>query len=147
VKFGSKACTTYVSWSATQIKCKVPATAKYGAVQVTVATAAGKSNAMSFTVKSTSGGNPNTPTGRTPTGTVTTYTPTFSWSAVKGARTYELRVIEHGRWVLKMTRIKGLSYTSQAPLPANSNLTWQVRAITARGAGSWSKRLAFRVTI
>ena len=51
VKFGSRTCTRYVSWSATQIKCKVPAKARYGAVQVTVTTTAGKSNAVSFTVK------------------------------------------------------------------------------------------------
>ena len=51
MKFGARICAKYVSWSATQIKCKVPAKAKYGAVQVTVTTAAGKSNALSFTVK------------------------------------------------------------------------------------------------
>ena len=51
VKFGATACTKYVSWSATQIKCKVPASAKYGVVKVTVKTAAGTSNAKSFTVK------------------------------------------------------------------------------------------------
>jgi len=51
IKFGSKTCTKYVSWSDTQIKCRVPAKAKYGAVKVTVKTTAGKSNAMSFTVK------------------------------------------------------------------------------------------------
>jgi photosystem II stability/assembly factor-like uncharacterized protein len=51
VKFGSRTCTKYVSWSDTQIKCRVPAKAKFGAVKVTVTTTAGKSNAMSFTVK------------------------------------------------------------------------------------------------
>jgi M6 family metalloprotease-like protein len=51
VKWGTIACTKYVSWSATQIKCKVPATAKYGAVKVTVKTSAGTSNAKSFTVR------------------------------------------------------------------------------------------------
>jgi subtilisin family serine protease len=51
VQFGAKACTRYVSWSATKIKCKVPAAAKYGALRVTVTTAAGVSNAKSFTVK------------------------------------------------------------------------------------------------
>jgi photosystem II stability/assembly factor-like uncharacterized protein len=51
VKFGAKTCTNYVSWSATQIKCKVPAAAKYGAVKVTVKTTAGTSSAVSFTVK------------------------------------------------------------------------------------------------
>lgn len=51
VKFGTVACTKYVSWSATRITCRVPAKAKYGTVKVTVTSTAGKSNAMSFTVK------------------------------------------------------------------------------------------------
>jgi len=51
VRFGSKTCAAYLSWSDTQITCKVPAKAKYGAVTVTVTTAAGRSNAWSFTVR------------------------------------------------------------------------------------------------
>ena len=51
VKFGSKTCTTYLSWSNGQITCKVPKTAKFGVVKVTVTTAAGTSNAKRFTVK------------------------------------------------------------------------------------------------
>jgi len=51
VKFGATTCTKYFSWSATQITCKVSAKAKYGAIKLTVTTTAGKSNAMSFTVK------------------------------------------------------------------------------------------------
>jgi len=51
VQFGSKACTKYVSWSDTQIKCAVPTKAKLGKVKVTVNTAVGNSNAMSFTIK------------------------------------------------------------------------------------------------
>jgi len=51
VKFGAKKCATYLSWSDTRIKCKVPAKAKYGKVSVTVTTAGGASNAKSFTVK------------------------------------------------------------------------------------------------
>ena len=38
VKFGSKTCATYLSWSDVQIKCKVPAKATYGVVTVTLAT-------------------------------------------------------------------------------------------------------------
>ena len=38
MKFGSKACAKYVSWSTTRIMCKVPAKAKHGAVKVTVNT-------------------------------------------------------------------------------------------------------------
>jgi uncharacterized protein (TIGR03437 family) len=51
VRFGAKACTKCVSWSDTQIKCRVPAKAKYGAVKVAATTAGGTSNAVSFKVK------------------------------------------------------------------------------------------------
>jgi len=51
VKFGARTCTKYVSWSAAQIKCRVPTAAKYGSLKVTVTTTGGASNAMSFTVK------------------------------------------------------------------------------------------------
>ena len=51
MRFGSKACTKYVSWSDTRIRCKVPAKAAFGSVKVTVKTAAGKSNAKTFRVK------------------------------------------------------------------------------------------------
>jgi len=51
VRFGAKTCTRYLSWSDAQIRCKVPAKARYGSVQVTVTTAAGASDAVSFKVK------------------------------------------------------------------------------------------------
>ena len=51
VNFGSTTCTKYVSWSATQIRARVPANASYGVVKVTVTTFAGKSNVRSFKVK------------------------------------------------------------------------------------------------
>ena len=51
VEFGAKKCATYLSWSATRIKCKVPAKAKIGKVKVTVATSARRRNAKNFTVK------------------------------------------------------------------------------------------------
>jgi hypothetical protein len=51
VKFGGVKCAKYVSWSATRIKCRVPATAKFGRVKVTVVTAGGASGAKTFTVK------------------------------------------------------------------------------------------------
>jgi hypothetical protein len=51
VKVGGKTCTSYASWSATTISCKVPAATKLGAVKVTVTTAAGTSNAVNLTVK------------------------------------------------------------------------------------------------
>ena len=51
VKFGAVKVTKYVSWSATRIKCRVPARAKYGRVKVVVVTAGGTSRARTFTVK------------------------------------------------------------------------------------------------
>ena len=51
VRFGAKACTKYVSWTDTRIRCKVPAKAAFGSLKVTVKTAAGKSNAKTFRVK------------------------------------------------------------------------------------------------
>jgi hypothetical protein len=51
VRFGAKACTKYVSWTDTRIRCKVPAKAAFGSLKVTVKTAAGKSNARTFRVK------------------------------------------------------------------------------------------------
>ena len=51
VRFGSKTCASYVSWSDAQITCKVPAKAAYGSLKVTVTTAAGASNGEGFRVK------------------------------------------------------------------------------------------------
>ena len=51
VKFGSKACTKYVSWSDTRITCKVPKKAKLGIVKVSVTTTGGRSGTRNFRVK------------------------------------------------------------------------------------------------
>ena len=51
VKFGSRTCTAFISWSDAQIVCKVAAKAKYGTVQVTVTTSEGQSNGKPFNVK------------------------------------------------------------------------------------------------
>ena len=51
VKFGTKACKKYLSWTATKIRCKVPATARFGKVSVVVVTSSGASNALRFKVK------------------------------------------------------------------------------------------------
>ena len=51
VSFGAVPCVKYVAWSETRIRCRVPANARYGPLRVTVTTTAGRSNAVSFTVK------------------------------------------------------------------------------------------------
>jgi len=51
VKFGAKVCKKYLSWSATKIRCRVPAKAKFGRVFVVVKTSGIVSNALRFRVK------------------------------------------------------------------------------------------------
>ena len=51
VKFGSVKCTRYVSWSSTRIRCRVPATAAFGARAVKVVLKSRASNTRRFTVK------------------------------------------------------------------------------------------------
>ena len=49
VLFGDQAATSYISWTASEIKVKVPRHTR-GTTSVTVSTPGGKSNAMTFRV-------------------------------------------------------------------------------------------------
>jgi len=51
VKFGGAKCGTYLSWSNTRIKCRVPAKARFGLLTVRVTTTVGVSNGKTFRVK------------------------------------------------------------------------------------------------
>ena len=51
VKFGATTCKKYLSWSATRIRCRVPAKAKFGRLKVTVSTTSGISSAKVLTVR------------------------------------------------------------------------------------------------
>jgi len=51
VRFGTMKCGTYVSWTSTRIRCRVPAKAVFGRQSVRVTTAGGTSNAKTFTVR------------------------------------------------------------------------------------------------
>ena len=86
---------------------------------------------------------PGKPTAQAPSGTIASATPTFAWSKAKGAAKYEVRVYKGSTQLLKKTGITKLSWTSSAALPKNVSLTWKVRGSNARGAGAWSKSLAF----
>ncbi len=88
---------------------------------------------------------PGKPTAKSPTGTVTTTTPTFKWGKAARATRYELRVYQSSTRLLKKTGIIKLSWKAVAALPTNVALTWKVRAINSRGAGAWSKSLAFTI--
>jgi hypothetical protein len=51
VKFGAAKCGTYLSWSNTRIRCKVPARASFGKAYIRATTTSGTSNAKTFAVK------------------------------------------------------------------------------------------------
>jgi len=51
VRFGTMKCGTYVSWTSTRIRCRVPAKAVFGGLSVRVTTTGGTSNAKTFTVR------------------------------------------------------------------------------------------------
>ena len=88
---------------------------------------------------------PSRPTAKTPKGTIIQAIPTFTWSKVKGAAKYELRVSKGSQLLLKKTGITKLSWKSGKALPTDVGLTWKVRAGNADGNGPWSKSLAFKV--
>ncbi|MCX6363138.1 MAG: DUF1566 domain-containing protein [Actinobacteria bacterium] len=90
---------------------------------------------------------PGKPTAKTPTGTITTTTPTFTWGKVSGAAKYELRVYQGTTQVLKKTGLTKLSWKSATALPKNVDLTWKVRAGGAGGNGAWSTGLTFNVAL
>ena len=51
VKFGAAKCGTYLTWSSTRIRCKVPAKARFARLRVTVTSRGGTGGALVFTVK------------------------------------------------------------------------------------------------
>ena len=88
---------------------------------------------------------PGKPSAKTPTGTVTTTTPTFKWGKAARATKYELRVYQGSTQKLRKTGITKLSWKSSKTLPRGVSLTWKVRGRNAGGNGAWSKRLTFKV--
>ena len=90
---------------------------------------------------------PGKPTAKTPTGTITTTTPTFTWGKASGAAKYELRVYQGTTQILKKTGLTKLSWKSSTALPKNVDLTWKVRAGGAGGNGAWSTGLTFNVAL
>ena len=85
------------------------------------------------------------PTPAAPAGYVAPLKPTFTWSAVRGAAGYELRVLKGRTLLLDKTGIGKPSWLSGEALPMNVSLTWQVRATAAAGPGPWSDGLEFQI--
>jgi hypothetical protein len=85
------------------------------------------------------------PTVTAPSGNIAPLRPTFQWSTVRGAATYELRVYKGSGLLLKKTGVTQLSWKSSKALPMNVVLTWKVRATGAQGSGPWSDSLGFQI--
>jgi hypothetical protein len=90
---------------------------------------------------------PGKPTAKAPTGTITTGTPTFTWTKARGAAKYEVRVYRGSTQVLKKTGLTKPSWKSSMALPPDVDLTWKVRASGAAGKGAWSNSLTFKVAL
>ncbi|MFN0196126.1 MAG: pre-peptidase C-terminal domain-containing protein [Planctomycetaceae bacterium] len=75
-------------------------------------------------------------------------TPTFTWNAVAGAASYELRVnnLTTGQQNLIFEVVAGTSFTSAVSLVQGDSYEWKVRAITSKGTvGEFSQSKYFNV--
>ena len=92
---------------------------------------------------------PAAPSLTAPRGSITLVSakPTFRWTRVSGAATYDLPVFKQGRLLVGQGGITALSWQRHRPLPRNVDLVARVRAVGAGGAGAWSKDVHFRVGI
>ena len=85
------------------------------------------------------------PVAKAPLGTVATVKPTFTWSGVSGARTYEVRVYKGSKLLLDKARLAKTSWRCTKSLPLYTKLTWKVRAVGSRSPGLWSKAFHFMI--
>jgi hypothetical protein len=89
---------------------------------------------------------PAKPVAKTPKGTITSATPTFTWAKAKGASKYEVRVYQGTKLVVKKTGVTKTSWATTTPLPRTVNLSWKVRGSNSAGAGPWSSSVAFKIS-
>ncbi|HWY85599.1 MAG TPA: hypothetical protein VNX28_02690 [Gemmataceae bacterium] len=92
-----------------------------------------------------------TPTPMGPSGSVASAEPTFTWSAVTGADSYDVWVDDqtsNQSQVLRNQAVVGTSWTDTTPLNVGDTYSWYVRAIDSADAvvGFWSNTLSFTIT-
>ncbi len=89
------------------------------------------------------------PTLLTPVTTTNDTTPTFVWTAIQNAATYEIWVnnLTTGQSeVIRRSGITSSSYTDVVPLTAGNEYIWTVRAFNSAGqAGDWSVHKRFNI--
>ncbi len=79
-----------------------------------------------------------------PIATITSDTPMFQWSRLRGATTYDFSISGAGARLVK-SGLTALPCTPGRALPANVPLKWKVRGRNADGKGVWSRDVAFTV--
>ncbi len=85
------------------------------------------------------------PVAKTPSGTVTTARPTFTWSKASGAHSYELRVYRGHKLLIDKKSLARTSWRCTMNLPLYAKLTWKIRAWSGKRAGLWSASATFKV--
>jgi hypothetical protein len=118
------------------------------------ATNAAGTSAWSAFLKFTVGIVPSTPTLVSPSGTVATLTPTYTWNAVPTATNYVVATYVNGvRADVNYTATTAgcaagtgtCSVTPAGPLTSGDSITWLVRATNIAGTSGWSSYLRFLV--
>jgi len=75
-----------------------------------------------------------------------TYTPTFRWTAVRGAQFYRLQYSTDFTFAAGVTQIdtRNTTYTPTNPLPNDVNYYWRVQTVSGSSLSNWSSVWSFR---
>src|SRR4029077_19090813 len=106
---------------------------------------------MSFTIQPLDTPTPQTPTGSLTVLTSSDLTPSFTWTTVTGADSYEIWVNDNGNKLYDVT-VKGngtSAWSPPAPLAFGHSLVWWVRALDSEdgNASDWSTAVSFQLEL
>jgi hypothetical protein len=73
------------------------------------------------------------------TNTTPTFTPTFRWTAVRGAKLYRLQYTTDPSYSTGITQIEtpNTSYTPEVTLPNDINVYWRVQVVSGNSTSEW----------
>jgi hypothetical protein len=90
---------------------------------------------------------PGRPAAKSPSGSIQSAKPLFTWSKAPRAVNYEVRISRAGALKVSWAGISKLSWRCSKTLEKNVALTWRVRARNAAGFGPWSASRRFTVAL